>query len=80
MPTTPARSKAAHDAIGRYRSALADAQGIAATLRRLSDAAKALAPFVTSTLPAIGWQGPPVAEWEGALPDLIAETKSGLAA
>ena len=84
MQYSPSQSAAAHAAIGRYRSAVADAQhhadNLAAAARNAADAGRVLQPFVTSPVPTIGWDGaPPVADWLAGVDDLIAETKAGLA-
>lgn len=84
MPATPSQSAAAHTAIGRYRSAVADAKhhadALATAGRNAADAGRVLQPFVTSPVPTIGWDGaPPVADWLAGIDVLIAETKAGLA-
>ena len=85
MPAyTPSETRKAHDAIGRYRSAVERACGFAQSLTAAAaearDAAKVLSPYVTSPVPAIKWDGgPPTAEWLAGLDVLIAETKAGLA-
>ena len=83
MSITPDQTTAAHAAIGRYRSAVADAQRHADNLvtaaRNAADAGRVLQPFVTTPVPTIGWDGaPPVADWLAGIDTLIAETKAGL--
>ena len=84
MPFAPSQSAAAHSAIGRYRSAVADAKhhadALATAGRNAADAGRVLQPFVTSPVPTVGWDGaPPVADWMAGIDRLIAETKRGLA-
>ena len=84
MPTfTPSETRQAHDALHRYRNAIANAklaaQALADAAGEARAAARDLQPYADS--PTIAWEGaPPVAEWEAGLPALIAETKASLAA
>lgn len=83
MPVTPSQSAAAHQAVGRYRSAVHDAKRHADALAiagcNAADAGRVLQPFVTSPVPTIGWDGaPPVADWLAGIDALIEQTKLGL--
>ena len=86
MPTfTPSETRQAHDALHRYRNAIANAklaaQALADAAGEARAAARDLQPYNDNPIPAIAWEGaPPVAEWEAGLPALIAETKASLAA
>ena len=80
----PATVTNAHAAINVYRAALDNAKhhgdALATAAINAGQAAKALAPFVQSPLPAITWTGaPPVADWIADLDALIAEFKAGIA-
>ena len=85
MPFTPAETRTAHDAIGKYRNAIANAaiaaKALADAASEARAAARQLQPYADGPIPAIAWEGaPPVGEWEAGLPALIAETKASLAA
>lgn len=85
MPFPPSQTRAAHEALGNYRSAVERAcgfaQSLAAAAAEARDAAKVLAPYVTTPPPAIKWEGgPPTAEWLAGLDGLIADAKAGLSA
>lgn len=85
MTITASQTAAAHEALGKYRSAVENAARIAGALATAGaearEAAKVLLPYVASPLPAIAWDSaPPTAEWFAGLDALIAETKAGLAA